>query len=129
MCKKCGQAYCVSSFLNQGIRDCPHCGKSTAVYQNVKKEWDSLNAKRHIGNEQTTTRLTFKQKWLNQNVYVTFSEGRTTYRYPHDEVLQILIDQLGIIKGTRSWERLNGYYNVPQLSETQKEILAQYIVE
>jgi predicted nucleic acid-binding Zn-ribbon protein len=130
ICKKCGQAYCVSSFLNQGIRDCPHCGKSTAVYQSVKKEWDSMSAKQQIGNEQTATRLSFKQEWRNHNVWVTFTdqESGTTYRYPHDEVLKVLIEQYGIIKGTRCWEKPNGLYNRGTLGNLEK-VLEPYIVK
>jgi hypothetical protein len=128
ICNKCRQAYCVSSFLDQGIRDCPHCGKSTAVYQNVKKEWNSLAAKQRIGNEQTATRLTFKQEWRAHDIWVTFTDKDSgiTYRYPHDGVLQTLIDKCGIIKGTHCWEKPNGNYNRGKLGKLKK-ILEPYM--
>ena len=126
-CPKCGAIYVVSGFLQKGSRSCPSCGKSTARFGEVHDDWMANNREPRIEQEQTTTRLTFKQAWVGQNVWVTFSENGDTYRYPHDQVLQTLIKKLGIIADTRSWER-ERYYNIPRLSVEQRQILRSYLV-
>lgn len=77
--------------------------------------------------EQPATRMTFKKAWLNQDVTVTFTYDGITYRYPHDELLSLIINQLGIVEGTVSWER-DGNYNFRSLSKKQKVLLEPYIV-
>jgi hypothetical protein len=80
--------------------------------------------------EQEATRLIFKREWTGRDIWVTFTDSETgvTFRYPHDQMLQVLMDQLGIIRGTRSWEE-NGLYHFPHLSEKQRRLLAQYTVK
>ena len=128
ICPNCEQAYVVSGFLNKGIRKCPHCEKSTAVFTEVKAEWEASHQDALINPEQTATRLIFKKDWLGYDVWVTFTEGGMTYRYPHDQLLQTFISRLGIIENTKSWKQ-NGLYHFPRLSGEQKKMLQRYIVE
>lgn len=81
-----------------------------------------------VPSEQQRKRMTFKRKWMGQGISVTFSHEGITYRYPHDELLEMLINQLDIIEGTVSWER-DGNFNFPRLSKQQKLILEPYMVE
>jgi len=128
ICPRCGNAYVVSGFLNKGVRTCPHCGESKAVFAEVQKEWEELNEDALINPEQTATRLIFKREWLGYDVWVTFTEDGVTYRYPHDQMLQTFISRLGIITGTKSWET-DGVYHFPRLSAEQKKLLTRYIVK
>lgn len=128
ICPNCEQAYVVSGFLNKGIRKCPHCEKSTAVFKEAKAEWEETHQDAIIDPEQTATRLIFKKEWLGYDVWVTFSEGDVTYRYPHDQLLQTFISRLGIIEGTKSWKN-EGLYHFPRLSGEQKKMLLRYIEE
>ena len=128
-CATCGGIYVVSKFLNKGEpRRCPDCGHAGPTFDEAKTVWDREHVGSRVAAEQSATRLTFRKAWLGQDVWVTFVEDGIKYRYPHDQILQILITQLGVIKGTRSWERDNGYYNFPRLSADQKRILKPYIV-
>ena len=43
MCPNCNKADLISGFLNKGTRACPHCGKSKAVFADVKAEWGSIS--------------------------------------------------------------------------------------
>ncbi len=128
VCPHCEQAYVVSGFLNRGVRKCPHCEKSTAVFKDVKEEWETTHQDAIIKPEQMATRLIFKKEWLGYDVWVTFSEDGATYRYPHDQLLQTFISRLGIIEGTKSW-RIDGLYHFPRLSGEQKKMLQRYLVE
>ena len=53
--------------------------------------------------DRTATRLTFNKAWVGRNIYITFEYNGVTYRYPHDEMLEITMND-GIIKGTQNWE-------------------------
>jgi len=128
ICPICEQPYVVSGFLNKGVRKCPHCEKSTAVFKDVKEEWEATHQDAIIKPEQAATRLIFKKEWLGYDVWVTFSEDGTTYRYPHDQLLQTFISRLGIIEGTKSWQ-IDGLYHFPRLSGEQKKMLQRYLVE
>ncbi|QBG48924.1 hypothetical protein EGM51_16505 [Verrucomicrobia bacterium S94] len=128
MCPNCSKAYLISGFLNKGVRSCPHCGKSKAVFAEVKAEWEALHEDDVIDSEQESSRLIFKKEWLGYDVWVTFSEEDTTYRYPHDQLLQTFISRLGIIEGTKSWDH-DGIYSFPRLSGEQKKMLKRYIIE
>ena len=127
ICPNCEQAYVVSGFINKGIRKCPHCEKSTAIFKDVKEEWEAKHQDALINPEQTATRLIFKKEWLGYDVWVTFTEGGVTYRYPHDQLLQTFISRLGIIENTKSWKQ-NGLYHFPRLSGEQKKMLFRYVV-
>ena len=81
-----------------------------------------------IDSEQFATRLIFKKEWLGYDVWVSFTEDDTTYRYPHDQLLQTFISRLGIIEGTKTWEN-DGAYSFPRLSAEQKRMLKRYIAE
>lgn len=128
MCPHCNKAYLISGFLNKGVRSCPHCGKSKAVFADIKEEWEALHQDDIIESEQAATRLIFKKDWLGYDVWVTFTEDDTTYRYPHDQLLQTFISRLGIIEGTKTWD-MDGLYGFPRLSGEQKKMLKRYIKE
>jgi hypothetical protein len=125
ICPCCRKAYLISGFLNKGVRSCPHCGKSKAVFKDVKAEWEETHQDDLINPEQSATRLTFKKEWLGYDVWVTFTEGDVTYRYPHDQLLQTFISRLGIIAGTKSWDN-EGIFHFPRLSAEQKKMLQRY---
>lgn len=127
ICSECDKAYLVSGFLNKGVRTCPHCGKSKAIFREAKDEWDASHQDAIIEPEQAATRLIFKKEWLGYDVWVTFTESSVTYRYPHDQLLQIFISRLGIIGNTKSWKQ-NGLYHFPRLSGEQKKLLQRYVV-
>ncbi|VGO14700.1 hypothetical protein PDESU_03268 [Pontiella desulfatans] len=128
VCPSCKKPYVISGFLNKGIRPCPHCGKSKAVFADVKAEWEATHQDDIIEPEQVATRLMFKKEWLGYDVWVSFTEDDTTYRYPHDQLLQTFISRLGIIEGTKTWES-DGVYGFPRLSGEQKKMLKRYITE
>lgn len=128
ICPSCKQAYVVSGFLNKGIRKCPHCEKSTAIFTKAKAEWEITNQNALINSAQTATRLIFKKEWLGYDVWVTFTEDDVTYKYPHDQLLQTFISRLRIIQGTKSWEE-KGLYHFPRLSGEQKKLLQRYIIQ
>lgn len=128
ICHACKKAYLVSGFLNRGVRSCPHCGKSKAVFSEVKAEWEATHQDDLVDPEQNATRMIFKKEWLGYDVWVSFTEDDTTYRYPHDQLLQTFISRLGIIEGTKSWTN-DGIYHFPRLSGEQKRMLKRYITE
>jgi hypothetical protein len=128
MCPHCKKAYLISGFLHKGIRSCPHCGKSKAVFADVKAEWEASHQDDIIESDQFSTRLIFKKEWLGYDVWVTFTEDDTTYRYPHDQLLQTFISRLSIIEGTKSWD-MDGVYHFPRISGEQKKMLKRYITE
>ncbi|WP_372806389.1 hypothetical protein [Pontiella sp.] len=128
ICPACKKAYLISGFLNKGVRSCPHCGKSRAVFADVKADWETTHQDDIVEPEQESTRLLFKKEWLGYDVWVTFTEDDTVYRYPHDQLLQTFINRLGIIEGTKTWES-DGVYSFPRLSGEQKKMLKRYVVE
>jgi hypothetical protein len=128
ICPACKKAYLVSGFLNRGTRSCPHCGKSKAIFAEVKAEWEATHQDDIVEPEQNATRMIFKKEWLGYDVWVSFTEDDTTYRYPHDQLLQTFISRLGIIEGTKTWET-DGGYSFPRLSGEQKRMLKRYITE
>ena len=128
ICPSCKKAYLISGFLNKGARTCPHCGKSKAIFSDVKAQWEKTHQDDEIESEQNATRLIFKKEWLGYDVWITFTEDDTVYRYPHDQLLQTFISRLGIIEGTKTWET-DGIYSFPRLSGEQKRMLQRYVTE
>jgi len=106
-CPDCGRSFIISEFIDRKGRICPQCRSWSASFKEARAAWKAQDS-RPI--------LTF-----------TDHKSGTTYRYPHDQILQTLMDQQGIIRGTRSWEE-NGLYHFPQLSEVQQRLLEPYIV-
>jgi hypothetical protein len=88
----------------------------------------SVKQRRSFAKEQKQNRMIFKKAWLEQDIWVTFKHEGVIYRYPHDEFLDILSTQLGIIRGTKCWEQ-DGIFHFPRLSKKQKELLQRYIAE
>jgi hypothetical protein len=71
------------------------------------------------------SRLAFERNYIGQNIYVVFEYRGISYRYPHDELLDKVL-ALGIVSGTKCWEKIKGSYNFRTLSEELLELLADY---
>lgn len=69
-------------------------------------------------------RLCFYTKYRDKGLYVCFREGGFWYLYPHDEVLQKVLDA-GLLVGTKSWDELGGY-SFPGIPSRLTEIVAPY---
>jgi len=128
ICPACTTPYVVSGFLDKGVRKCPHCGESKAVFKEAKKKWEDAHQDDLVESEQEATRLMFKKEWLGYDVWVTFTEDGATYRYPHDQLLQTFISRMGIIGNTKLWAD-KGVYHFPRLSLEQKKLLSRYRIE
>ncbi len=73
-------------------------------------------------------RLTFDKKYLGRNLHVCFRSEGVWYVYPHDELLQRVLD-VTRIRRTDSWKE-RGQYHFPTLSKRLRSLLAPYrIVE
>lgn len=129
-CPACGMGYLLSSFVEaqHGARKCPHCESDNGIL--FKQAKAAFGIGDPLGSEKQATRQTFDKQWLGMDVWVKFTdpETHTTYRYPHDQHLQALIRQCGIIEGSESWE-VAGRYNIPRVSSKQRALLARYAVE
>jgi hypothetical protein len=69
-------------------------------------------------------RAIFDKKYLKKDFYICFPDGKDWYMYPHDEVLDIIIES-GKMVGTRSWDE-DGSYSFPSLSTELIKIFANY---
>ena len=72
-------------------------------------------------------RLTFAQKYLRKNIHVAFHHKGDWYLYPHDEVLDLVIEETEAVKGTSSWDD-DGVYHFGTHSDTISSILETYKV-
>lgn len=91
---------------------------------------------KHIDGErylkvQLKGRLTFDEKYSRtqeqDTIYIAFRDEEDWYLYPHDEVLDRVINEIGIIAGTDSWES-NGTYHIGSLSSDLYDLMAPYRV-
>jgi hypothetical protein len=69
-------------------------------------------------------RLTFDKKYVGKDLWVCFRDGDKWYFYPHDELLEDVLQQMKI-GNTESWKD-KGIYNWPSLSVKLKEMLTRY---
>ncbi|HXB63067.1 MAG TPA: hypothetical protein VNU94_09495 [Acidobacteriaceae bacterium] len=69
-------------------------------------------------------RLTFGKKYRDKDIYVCFRQDDDWYLYPHDEVLEQLL-QRGLFSGTTSWEVAGGY-DIPRIPNHLKELFEPY---
>ena len=129
MCGECGKSFIVSGFVNKSPRMCPHCGKVRVSYDEAAEAWDQVQHEAVVNPEQNYFHMIFKKDWMGHDVWVTFSDEETgeTYRYPHDQILQILINRDGEVEKTRNWQ-LHGVCHYPRLSEAKQKLLERYIV-
>ncbi|HVC46576.1 MAG TPA: hypothetical protein VND90_04970 [Terracidiphilus sp.] len=68
--------------------------------------------------------LTFAKKYLGKDIYISFCDGEFWYLFPHDEILERVKKEEGIIEGTRSWQ--NGEYAFATVGRKIKKILEPY---
>jgi len=68
-------------------------------------------------------RLSFSQKYRTKNIYICFIDGRETYLYPHDLILdkieQRISDKKWLSKGT---------WSTPKLTKEYKQLLKPYLL-
>ena len=69
-------------------------------------------------------RLTFDKKYQGRDLHVCFRNEDEWYVYPHDELLDHVLE-ITRISRTVSWKR-RGLYHYPSLSRRLRELLAPY---
>jgi hypothetical protein len=69
-------------------------------------------------------RLTFSKKYYGQNLFICFREANQWFLYPHDEVLEKILN-IGLLAGTDSWD-IKGGYDFPYLTPGLKTMLEPY---
>jgi hypothetical protein len=73
---------------------------------------------------QLKSRLAFGTKYQGKDLYVAFFCDGDWYLYPHDELLNQVLDQTGI-GTTVSWIERGGY-SFPKLSKQMRDLLKPY---
>ena len=85
----------------------------------------------HVNNQalrvQLKSRLTFKKKYEQQDLYVAFADEGEWYLYPHDELLKKVL-KATTIATTKSW-KVRGGYSFPTLSTRLRALLQEYRVK
>jgi hypothetical protein len=99
------------------------------ITMKLSNDWQGADfIAQHINGDffkvQLKGRLYFEKNYLGKDIYIAFPWHGNWYLYPHDELLEKIMDT-GIIRGTRSWEE-DGWYHFPKLSETQQVLLKPY---
>jgi hypothetical protein len=69
-------------------------------------------------------RLSFAKKYQGRDIHVCFREGDQWFLYPHDELLERVLDITGI-STTESWTARGGY-SFPTIPSQLRELLAAY---
>lgn len=71
-------------------------------------------------------RLSFNKKYVGKEIYISFRSGQGIwYLFNHDAILNRLINEENVIKGTISWDE-EGAYTFPKLSGKLREMLKPY---
>ncbi len=73
---------------------------------------------------QLKTSLTFAKKYMGKEIYICFWDRGDWYIFPHDEILQRVID-LGKLKGTNSWE-VKGEYMFATVSKQMIKLFEDF---
>jgi hypothetical protein len=68
-------------------------------------------------------RLTFDRKYMGHDLYICFPDRNQWFIYPHDELLQIVLEAT-TIGNTQSWA--SGGYSVGGLSKELRKLLEPY---
>jgi hypothetical protein len=71
-------------------------------------------------------RLTFDKKYVGRDLHVCFPHSSDWYLFPHDELMQIVLDD-STIGQSASWKK--GGYSFPTLSKKMRLRLAPYKLE
>jgi hypothetical protein len=74
---------------------------------------------------QLKSRLTVQKKYQGKDIYIAFPDAGHWYLYPHDELLQKLL-QTTNIPNTDSWTTSGGYST--RLSKEHRQLLAPYCI-
>lgn len=71
-------------------------------------------------------RLSFDKKYKGKEIYIAFrSNNKNWYLYNHDELLGQIIDEIGSIEASKSWNK-HGSYSFPRLGARYKKLLAPH---
>jgi len=75
--------------------------------------------------------LSFAKKYINKDLIICFQDRRTLswYMYPHDEILEKLLNGLRDFSNTDSWKKEDGMYTFPSIPSKLFPILNQYKIE
>jgi hypothetical protein len=128
VCPSCEEGYIISSWMEKrkGPRPCPFCNHRPDFYfEDAKAEWEATKVPQTP--VQHTNRLTFDKRWMGKGTLVQFTWEGATYRYHHDDLLRLVIQNTNAIEGTESWEA-NGLYTFPRLSNVHRRLLEPYRV-
>lgn len=75
---------------------------------------------------QLKARMTIDRKYIGKGLHVAFLDGNRVFLYPHDEMLEVLLEATSI-GTTRSWLEA-GTYTWPKLSANVMAHLNEYEV-
>ena len=95
-------------------------------------DWQSADfIAQHIDGEtflkvQLKSRLSFSKKYCRKDLYVAFCHNGDWYLYPHDKLLDEVLNATGVA-GTVSWSK-RGSYSFPSLSKQMRAMLMPYRV-
>lgn len=71
-------------------------------------------------------RLTFDKKYLGKDIYIAFRSLKGNwFLYQHDELLNLVFDEIGSIQDSKSWKE-NGLYTFPRLGLEYIQLLLPY---
>ena len=100
------------------------------VTHRLSDDWQGAGfIAQHIDGEtfykvQLKSRLTFAKKYQGKDLFIAFQEDRHWYLFPHDELLEDILENTKISR-SKSW-RDRGGYSFPRLSQQLKVMLRQY---
>ena len=93
----------------------------------LNNDWESADfIAVHLKNEkyikvQLKARFSFSEKYKGKNIYICFREDGETYLYPHDDVLNKVIDKIS----DKTWVT-HKRWSTNKLSKSYKKLLEPY---
>jgi hypothetical protein len=72
-------------------------------------------------------RLSFDKKYVGRGLHIAFREDDVWYLYPHDELLETIVETKGIIVNSASWQD-RGRYSFSGLGADVKQLLEPYMI-
>jgi hypothetical protein len=79
----------------------------------------------HFLKVQLKGRASFDKKYCNHDLYICFFDCGVWYLYPHDSLLDKILVETRLLKGTESWDS-HGTYHFPKLPKHLKTLLEPY---
>ena len=70
-------------------------------------------------------RLTFDKKYIGKDIYIAFKQDEKCYLYPHDELLEKVLEEFEFMKGTEAWD-VDGVYSRSPIPNELKKHMDQY---